>query len=252
MENKRFLDNEYKKIRQIPRFQEVEVSFLNHKIKVPDVASLIFLNRELFGEEIYKFKTDSKVPLIIDCGANIGLGIIYFKELYPNSKIIAFEPDKKIYNYLKYNINSFDYPNVQLINKGLWKEETTLTFYSEGSDGGRIATKNDTNNIISIDTVKLSTYLHETVDFLKIDIEGAETTVLEECEEFLCNIKNLFIEYHSFADEPQTLSKILQILEKNNFRYYIEHTSVKSQHPFCEIKNYVGFDNQLNIFAYKK
>jgi FkbM family methyltransferase len=40
-------------------------------------------------------------PYIIDAGANIGLSIIYFKKKYPNSKIVAFEPDKLIFNILK-------------------------------------------------------------------------------------------------------------------------------------------------------
>ena len=251
--NKRFSDEDYKLLQNTPRFTEVSVSFFDNKIKIPDSASSLFLNRELFGLEIYKFETDKNNPLIIDCGANIGFSIIYFKTLYPNSKIIAFEPDQKIFEYLTYNINSFDFGNIELINKGLWKEKTTLKFYSEGADGGRIAIENDMNNIIQIETVKLSKYLQNNeVDFLKIDIEGAETEVLFECQDELKNVKNLFIEYHSFANEKQTLSIILDILEKNDFRYYIDRTSVKSNHPFCNISTYEGFDNQLNIFGYRK
>jgi hypothetical protein len=76
--------------------------------------------------------------------------------------------------------------------------------------------------------------------------------VLVEAEPYLKNVKNIFIEYHSFVDKPQTLSQILDILERNEFRYYIEHIGVKSKHPFVSITNYVGFDNQLNIFGYRK
>jgi FkbM family methyltransferase len=250
---KRFSDDDYKFLKTIPRFVETSVKFLNTSIKVPDVASLLFLNHELFGLEIYKFETSKKAPLIVDCGANIGMSIIYFKKLYPNAKIIAFEPDKKIFDYLKYNTNSFKFDNIELINKGLWKEETTLKFFSEGSDGGRIAIENDINNIIQIETIKLSNYLkNNEVDFLKIDIEGAETEVLLECKDEIKNVRNLFIEYHSFSNEKQTLSVILDILENNGFRYYIEHIGVKSNHPFCNITNYLGFDSQLNIFGYRK
>ncbi|PLY08718.1 MAG: FkbM family methyltransferase [Arcobacter sp.] len=252
MTEKRFIDSEYKELRKMARFKEVSLNFFNKKIKVPDSGSLIFLNRELFGQEIYKFESSSKTPFIIDCGANIGLSLIYFKKIYPNAKIIAFEPDKRIFNYLKYNINSFEFNNIELINKGLWKEETTLKFFSEGSDGGRIAIKDEMDNLIQIETVTLSTYLRNNkVDFLKIDIEGAETEVLLECQNELKNVKNLFIEYHSFKNEKQSLSVILNILEDNGFRYYIEHVGVKSDHPFCNILTSAGFDNQLNIFGYK-
>jgi FkbM family methyltransferase len=248
----RFNDKDYRLLRNIERFTEISVDFCQVPIKVPDAASLLFLNHELFGLEIYKFNSIKKEPLIIDCGANIGLSIIYFKKLYPQAKIIAFEPDKKIFDYLKFNINSFQFKDIELINKGLWKEETILKFFSEGADGGRVADNEDTINIIQIETVKLSNYLRNNqTDFLKIDIEGAETEVLLECEEYLCNVKNIFIEYHSFINKNQTLSIILNILEKNGFRYYIEQIGIKSEHPFTKIKNTNKFDNQLNIFGYK-
>ena len=253
MTEKRFIDSEYKELRKTSRFQEVSLHFFDKLIKVPDAASLVFLNRELFGQEIYKFESKNKTPLIIDCGANIGMSVIYFKKLFPNAKIIAFEPDKKIFDYLKHNVESFEFKNVELINKGLWKEETTLKFFSEGADGGRVAIENDTYNLIEIETVKLSNYIkNNDVDFLKIDIEGAETEVLVECQNELKNVKNIFIEYHSFSDSKQSLSTILKILEENEFRYYIEHIGIKSPHPFSEIKECLGFDNQLNIFGYKK
>lgn len=249
----RFSDKDYQTIIKTPRFQELTIKFLGVTIKTPDSASLRFLNHELFGLEIYKFKSQNENPLIIDCGANIGLSVIYFKRLFPNAKVIAFEPDKKIFQYLKFNISSFGFDDVELINKGLWHEEITLSFFSEGADGGRVAKENDKENIIKIDTVVLSDYLKNTkVDFLKIDIEGAETDVLIECEPYLKNVEKIFIEYHSFIDKPQTLSKILHILQNCGFRYYIEHIGVKSKHPFMAISNYVGFDNQLNIFGYRK
>ncbi|MGJ0329149.1 FkbM family methyltransferase [Aliarcobacter cryaerophilus] len=253
MNIKRFSDTDYTKLQLTPRFEELEVGFYNCKIKVPDAASLLFLNHELFGLEIYKFNSEKTEPFIIDCGANIGLSVIYFKKLFPKAKVIAFEPDKKIFEYLQFNINSFEFNDVELINKGLWKEETTLKFFSEGADGGRIADESMHENIIEIETVKLSSYLNKEkqIDFLKLDIEGSETEVLLESGTFLSKVKNIFIEYHSFSNQKQTLSTILSILEKNGFRYYIEHIGVKSNHPFINIRNYVGFDNQLNIFGYR-
>ncbi|WP_345993137.1 FkbM family methyltransferase [Sulfurimonas sp. HSL-1716] len=246
-------DEDYIKLRESTRFVENDLILFDKKVYIPDVASFFFLLKEIFQLEIYKFSTRTKKPLIIDCGANIGLSVIYFKRLYPHAKIIAFEPDKEIFKYLKSNVESFGYKDAELINKALWNQETTLRFFSEGADGGRIAADDEKQQIIEVQTVKLSEYLKDVnVDFLKIDIEGAETDVLLECQNELKNVENIFIEYHSFSDKPQTLSTILSILEKNGFRYYIEHIGVKSSHPFESITDYVGFDNQLNIFGYRK
>lgn len=235
-----------------PRFTKLELKLFDKKVIAPDSASLLFLVKELFEFEIYRFKSDTKEPLIIDCGANIGFSSIYFKRLYPDAKIIAFEPDPYIFSYLEHNIASFGFERVELINKALWSSETELEFYSEGADGGRIKELGDNEQIIKIKTERLSKYLMQKVSFLKLDIEGAEYEVLHECRELLGNVQNIFVEYHSFADKKQELSGILKILENAGFRYYIEHIGVKSHHPFIGISNYVGFDNQLNIFGYRE
>src|SRR5688572_3562695 len=44
---------------------------------------LLHTYKELFEDEIYRFTAAHSSPLIIDCGANIGLSILYFKQLYP-------------------------------------------------------------------------------------------------------------------------------------------------------------------------
>lgn len=239
-------------LRKIPRYQPVEITLFSNKFKLLDSASFIFQYSEIFSLQIYKFVSNNSKPYIIDCGANIGLSIIYFKTLYPNAKIIGFEPDKQVFNALSYNINSLNLRGVTLINKALWNSEKSIKFFAEGSDGGRIAVKGDTKNIIDTQTVSLRKYIYKTVDLLKIDIEGAETKVIENCEDLLYRVDKIFIEYHSFINESQSLDKILKILTKHSFRYYISNIGVKRQYPFIGHDSWTGMDNQLNIFAIKK
>jgi len=234
-----------------PRYTLSDVSFLGHTIKIVDSASFASMKRELFDHEIYKFIADKKDPYIVDCGANIGLSIIYFKRLYPDAKIIAFEPDKNIFNVLRDNITIFGFSDVTLLDKGVWNKEGVLQFYAEGADGGRIATNDDTSNLIKIKTTRLREYLQHPVDFLKIDIEGAETEVLGDCCDLLDHVKNIFVEYHSFNKKQQTLDRILKILTDAGFRYYIQSLGVVSRSPLWKRESSGGIDMQLNIFAYK-
>ena len=67
-------------------------------LKIPDSASYLSSREEIFDQQIYRFNTSNSKPYIVDCGANIGLSIIYFKQLFPNAEIVAFEPDEKIFN----------------------------------------------------------------------------------------------------------------------------------------------------------
>ena len=67
---------------------------------------------EIFEEEVYRFQTENKTPLIIDCGANIGLSVLYFRRLFPNAKIIAFEPDEGIFKILQKNMGLIPQSNL--------------------------------------------------------------------------------------------------------------------------------------------
>ena len=128
-----------------PRYTSTSTRLLGKEIQLPDSSSFLFMFTEIFLENVYQFKSNKKSPYIIDCGANIGLSLIYFQQLFPDAEFIAFEPDKTIFKYLKNNTSAFNFKNLNLINKGLWNKETTLAFHSEGADGGLIMEGVSTN-----------------------------------------------------------------------------------------------------------
>lgn len=240
---------ELKRLQNMPRYQETDTLFLGKKIHIIDASSYLSMLDELFSRENYKFIADKANPVIIDCGSNIGLSVIYFKMLYPSAKVYAFEPDPKAFLALSNNLKTFGYNDVQIHNKAVWTTDGEVSFFREGSWGGSIVEDVKGDNVINVGCVSLKKYLIENIDFLKIDIEGAETEVIKDCMNEIKNVKNIFIEYHSEANKPQTLSDLLSIISRAGFRYHIKEASVRKQ-PFIE-KTLVGFDSQLDIFAFK-
>ncbi len=233
----------------IKRFVPLEKMFLGKNLFIHDIASFYLGENELFKSEMYKFKSKSENPHIIDCGANLGMSVIYFKELYPESSIIAFEADEYIFSFLEKNMKSFEYKNVQLINKAVWNCEDTLSFLVEGGAGGRLETESTTGTYKRVSCTSLKKYLgKQKVDFLKIDIEGAEYEVLKDCEAELNNVDNIFIEYHSFANQEQNLHKILNIVSKAGFKYHVKEACTR-KNPFIDRNLNLGMDLQLNIFC---
>ena len=206
--------------------------------------------REIFEQQIYKFKASIKNPLIIDGGANIGLSLIYFKQLYPDSKVIAFEPDPNVFRILQENTEKFQLTDVTLLNKALWSSETILEFMAEGADGGRVVETDQSNYKHQVPAIRLREYLNQPVHFLKLDIEGAETEVLKDCQDLLGNVENLFVEYHSFVNQKQTLNILIDILSDAGFRLHI-HPPATSPQPFFNRNIHLGMDMQLNIFAFR-
>ncbi|MBE9241027.1 FkbM family methyltransferase [Synechocystis salina] len=238
---------EFLKLRKIPRHISVDTKFFSQDFKIVDSCTFLEGIREIFIGQIYAFNTNNRHPLIIDCGANIGLGSIYFKQLYPQSKIIAFEPDPQIYEILKFNLDSLGMSDVQISNTAVWNQESKLSFFKEGAFSGRIAKVGD-DNLIEVKTTRLKSLLGQKIDFLKIDIEGAEYPVIKDCQELLKNVERIFIEYHSHYQEKQNLHDILAILTEEGFRYHIKE-AYTSQRPFIDRPLMLNFDLQLNIFA---
>lgn len=208
---------------------------------------------EIIKEQIYKFKTDKEAPLIIDCGANMGLSVLFFAKNYPKSKIIAFEPDTNVLPTLEKNISTYlEHHDFTLYKKAVWTEDTVLDFYTDGGLGGRVGVSYENKQPRSIEALRLRTFLEEEIDFLKIDIEGAEYEVLLDCKEKLKNVKCLFVEYHSVFNETQRLDDILQLLKGLGFRYHLKESFSRSR-PFVDTKIVCQkFDMAINIFAYKE
>lgn len=249
---KLFLKKNKQQVQHIERFMATEKFFLGKKLYIHDIASFNLGNEELFQSGMYRFKANRSNPYIIDCGANLGMSVIYFKQLYPDARIIAFEADDDIFQYLEKNIDSFDYRDVQLINKAVWNCEEVLSFNVEGGAGGRLEEKSIEGIYKKVPCTSLKKYLiGEKVDFLKLDIEGAEYEVIKDCEKELKNIDNLFIEYHSMSGKKQNLDKILSIVRNAGFRYHIKEAYTTKQ-PFIQRKLNFGMDLQLNIFCYRE
>ena len=243
---------ELKRIKEFPRYTPLSTWLLGESLTLVDGLSFFYSYKEIFEQKIYQFKTDTESPLIIDGGSNIGLSVIFFKQHYPQSKIIAFEADPNIFKVLKTNIVSFAYDDVHLNNRAIWNSETVLDFALEGADGGRINREQEkqlkTN--IPVETVRLQNYLKSKVDFLKLDIEGAETDVILDSADYLDNVDNIFVEYHSFVDEKQRIDELLNSLIQSGFRIQIQ-TKFSSSQPLIKHPNQLGMDLQLNIFGYK-
>ena len=224
-----------------------------YKIIFKDPKAFLYSVKELFVEEIYKFKAQDDTPYIIDCGSYIGTSILFFKTQYPNAKILAFEPDNSNFELLNNNIKKWDLKDIEIQNAAIWINNLGVNFIADGNMASKIDESNNTahNENQKTKSVRLKDLLTEKIDFLKIDIEGAEYEVLVDCESKLSFVENLFIEYHGNYNEMYKLNKILNILIENNFKYYIKEAGVTFEHPFYDRENIYDFDTQLNIFAFK-
>lgn len=242
---------ELNRILRYPRFTEGSTKIFGAPFTYTDSISFITTYEEIFFSEIYKFNPTEGKNIIVDCGANMGVSLVYFSKNYPTHTIIAFEPDKKLYAVASKNIKSLGLTNVELINKAVWDKEEQLSFFSDGGMGGRVNENFEGIASVTIDTVPLKNYISNKVDFLKIDIEGAEDVVINSCSKELEQVGNLFFEYHSKASSTQTFDDLLKIVKEAGFRYHIKESYVRKR-PFIDREIICErFDMAINVSCYK-
>jgi len=197
------------------------------------------LKSEIFGQNCYNINLKNDHPYILDIGAYIGLSTIYFKSIYPDSKILALEPNPYARKILEENIFTNDLKDISILpyavdsskrkrnlfldtSENIW--QSTASFSSNSWNGEY---PNDT--IVKVETEKLSTFLKDIpVDLLKLDIEGIEIKVLKEARKELKNVKNILVEYHPIKN--QNLKNILSLLTSSNFKlsFYKDGKEIKN------------------------
>src|SRR5665213_3731333 len=166
--------------------------------------------KEIFLEGVYNQELP-KNAYIIDCGAHIGLSVIYLKWICPTAHIVCFEPDTKNFDLLEKNISSHNLKNVEAKKEAIWTENTSLTFIQDGNMGSKIG-DNTQSNSVEVKASRLKDFLNKRVDFLKMDIEGAEYEVLKDISGSLENVSKMFIEYHGTFEQNNELLEILDLV----------------------------------------
>ncbi len=225
--------------------------FLGHTLYFFDLRTALALIESIFTENEYFFETDEINPVIYDLGSNIGLSIIYFKFLYPQSIIHSFEADPTTFKILKKNVKSYSFSKVTLNCLAVSNKKGSIGFYtSKDGPGSPLMSTNPlriSNNKISVKCDKLSSHISGKVSFIKMDIEGSEHQVLSDLDSTkkLKYIDQLSIEYHHHINKDQdNLSSFLELLENNNYGYQI-HAGQNT--PF-ETRKF----EDIQIHAYKK
>ncbi len=211
-----------------------EVVNYNHRL-------LDYLIKEVFVGFEYKFKAETSKPIIYDCGANIGLATLFFKWIYPEATIYAFEPQTVTFGFLEQNIKNNNLSNVFCYNLALSDSDGVITFYESENQNlmGSILENRVEGRKIEVQTKKLSDFLTSKADLIKIDVEGAERLIINDLEaNNKLNSKfigQMIMEYHhKIPKQKSSLGHFLKSFEDNGFEYQIR-TNFQNLDSFQDI-----------------
>lgn len=183
---------------------------------------------EEFETEIVK-KIIKKGDVVIDVGANIGYYTLIFAKLVgQEGKVFAFEPEPTNFNILKKNVKINEYENVILINKAVSNKTGKMTLdLDEINKGGHSISKNNSEKTIEIESTKLDDYFKTydgNINFIKLDIEGAEVEAIKGMSETIEKNEevNIMAEYNplSLSNLGSNSEEYFKSLMKFGFKIY--------------------------------
>lgn len=166
---------------------------------------------------------------VIDIGANIGYYTLLFaKWVGPTGKVYAFEPEPTNFQLLEKNVKANNYKNITIFQKAVSDKNDKLSFYisDESSAANQLFKPQKFSQIIDVDSVKLDECLpiDEKINFIKLDIQGAEGTAIKGMNSILKNNSNTVIMQEWWPDAIKKYGmdsdEHLKILEKLGYSFY--------------------------------
>lgn len=244
---------ELARLRRQQRYEPGQTDLLGTPIEYADAASFLSSYRAIFVGGCYGFPSNTTRPNVrmMDCGANIGLASIATKLDHPEARIVAFEPDPQLFMIAQRNIARWGLDDVELVQAAVWIDDGTLRFKPDGADAGHVLpSAPEEADTTAVPAVRLRDRLVEPIDFLKLDIEGAEVDVVLDCTPKLHQVERLFVEYHSWIDREQRIDELLSALRSSGFRTHLQ-SEFASPRPFTRLPTDAGMDNRVNVFAWR-
>lgn len=156
----------------------------------------VFVHVFRWGEYGYEFAESPRV--IVDAGAYTGLSTAYFAMRYPAAKIIAIEPDEANFELLVRNTSGF--ANVQAVRAALWVENGSVALADPGYGPWALRLAGTAGAGTQVPAITMDDVLREyqldTIDLLKVDIEGSEKELFAAAGSWIGQVDAICLELH--------------------------------------------------------
>lgn len=218
---------------------EIHVPNHDYRIHCP-------LNKEDFivmtkhEEEIIGIFRPKEGDIVVDIGAHMGRYTIpSAKSVGVSGKVIAVEAHPYNFGILQHNLKLNKLTNVSALNRAVYSKKANLKLYLPDEDLGYtmhhslmtnyLSTKYNNEierKYVEVEADTLDNLLKSsgitTVNWIKIDVEGAEYEVLKGAREILSTNKpiSILVEVHG----KDTYGPTIELLRSNNFNIEFERT----------------------------
>ena len=210
----------------------------------------LFLNKKGLALSISHYGTyeelESKIMeekiemgnIVVDVGANIGLHTLNMARIVGNTgQVFAFEPDPSNFEILKKNVKINNYKNIILEQKAVGDKHGRITLYQSDHPGKhRIFPQTEqAKGQVQVELTNLDNYFDsdmiDKINFIKIDVEGLEFSVLKGMKNILKNSKKIKILFEFMPENTMEVGftpiELLNYLTSNDFKLYCMDNKTK-------------------------
>ncbi len=218
------LHPEYPFIKIFPTRGYWIATWKGERLCVPSPRTAILAHFSGSYERVYEryFRVE-KDETVLDVGAYVGSFTI--KIARRAKKVLAIELDPKNYACLQANVSKF--ANVRTIRKGVWNSKKKLKLYLDPRYPiAHSVVIPPGNEFIDVEFDTLDSIVSELgfnkVDFIKMNIEGAELEALQSAEQVLKSTKKVVVDAHHSRNGGETWPLVCQLLETKGFETHVD------------------------------
>jgi FkbM family methyltransferase len=190
---------------------------LRHRVHLRPGTTDPIVFDQVFHEREYDL--DLGTPqTIVDAGANVGFAAALFASRYPETRILAVEPEGT--NVALLRRNTAPYANVMTVQAGLWSRPARLAIENPDGEpwGFRVVETDAASGIPALDVPEAMRRLGtDHLDVLKLDIEGSECAVLGSADAWIDRVGTIIVELHPWA-QPCGEDLVRHLVERHGFR----------------------------------
>lgn len=177
------------------RSRTARLQFLEEEGVGADFITCVLRNSYGLGKRLSGIRT------IVDVGANFGFFSLAARARYPDAAIHAYEPNPRVRNLLRANVEGFA---VEVHPEAVGGECRDAELIDDGpSNQARISLENNDASACHVRQVNLLTVLERVggpIDLLKLDCEGAEWEMMHASAGWE-SVRHVRFEYHLYRGE---------------------------------------------------
>jgi len=203
-----------------PKQIRIKIKALDRPLVCRPKTSDIGVLLDTFKGGHHRLPSGMQLPanaVIFDLGANVGFTVLDYASRYPGARIIAVEMDHENFKVAIENTRHLG-PRCTLLHAAVWTDDGEISYEGAATSAFHICDQTKTNmNVVRSRSLMsiIKEFDVDTIDYLKMDIEGAEREVLQASMDWAARVKVMQIEAHS----PDIMRVVSERLSAAGFRY---------------------------------